>query len=257
MKNKKVFLVLAFILILGTLSACTPQEAPLEDVEVTEKKLNLDFRYISDKFIEDDKNYIVMSTTGEDITLEVEDLDLHDSLELEEFYLIAYDDDMVLHTIEKDLYLKETVLNSMKQGLQEETIEIESQAKLDLSNLTLLDQYIFDFDLDGFDNKISIYTAAQRDSKGNIMWDDGQRWLFIAEGKDKDYVFFDDYVQIGTINYHIYTEDNQFNILSSHVGTANLTLSNYEYDTQNQTFKKSISFNTTGNVNMLHSSYGY
>ena len=102
-----------------------------------------------------------------------------------------------------------------------------------------------------------MYTAAQKDSKGNIMWDDGQRWLFIVEGKEKDFVLFDDYVQIGTINYHIYTEDNQFNILSSHVGTANLTLSNYEYDNQNQIFKKSISFNTSGNVNMLHSSYGY
>lgn len=259
MKNKKIILTLVFILILGVLSACTNGENPPidEDNEVSQVDLNLDFRYLSDKFIEDDTNYIKMSTEGEDISLEVEDLELHDSLELEEFYLIAYDDDMILHTIEKDEYLKSIYLSSMEQGIEGETSEIRSQDKVDISNLTLLDQYIYDFNLDGFDEKISMYTAAQKDEKGNIMWDDGQRWLFIVEGKDEDYVLFDDYVQIGTINYHVYTEDDEFNIVTSHVGTANLTLSSYKYNNNEQKFMKSTSFDTSGNVNMLHSSYGY
>lgn len=242
----------------ASLSACTGgnNDQNGED-EVSQVDLNLDFRYLSDKFIEDDTNYIKMSTEGEDITLEVEDLELHDSLELEEFYLIAYDDNMILQTIEKDEYLKSIYLSSMEQGISDKTSKIKSQDKVDISNLTLLDQYIYDFNLDGFDETISMYTAAQKDEKGNIMWDDGQRWLFVVEGKDEDYVLFDDYVQIGTINYHIYTENDEFNILTSHVGTANLTLSNYKYNNKDQTFIKSTSFDTSGNVNMLHSSYGY
>lgn len=259
MKSRKIILTLVFILILGSLSACTNGENPPidEEDEVTKEELNLDFMQLGDKFIEDDKNYVNMSTSGEDITLEIEDLELHDSLELEEFYLIAYDDNMTLHSIEKDEYLKSIVLKNMEQGIEDETTEIKPQDKVDLSNLTLLDQYIYDFNLDGFDEKISMYTAAQRDENGNIMWDDGQRWLFVVEGKDEDYVLFDDYVQLANINYHVYTEDDEFNIVSSYVGGANLTLSNYKYDTQNHVFLKSTSFDTSGNVNMLHSSYGY
>lgn len=258
MKNKKIMLILTLVLIVASLSACTNKDTPQDgEDEVSQADLNLDFRYLSDKFIKEDKNYVTMSTEGEDITLEVEDLNLHDSLELEEFYLIAYNDDMILYNIEKNEYLKSIYLSSMKQGIGDEPSEIKSQDKVDISNLTLLDQYIYDFNLDGFDEKISMYTAAQKDEKGNIMWDDGQRWLFVVEGKDQDYVLFDDYVQIGTINYHIYTENDEFNILTSHVGTANLTLSNYKYNNKDQIFIKSISFDTSGNVNMLHSSYGY
>lgn len=258
MKSKKFILILTFILLLASLSACTsPNNSPDEDNQIAQENLNLDFRYVLDKFIQDDKNYIKMSTSGEDITLEVEDLDLHDRLELDEFYLIAYDDNMLLHSIEKNEYLKSIYMSAMEEGIDGETREIKAQPKVDLSNLTLLDQYIFDCNSDGFEEKISMYTAAQKDGKGNIMWDDGQKWLFIVEGKDEDYVLFDDYVQIGTINYHVYTEDDDFNIVTSHVGTANLTLSNYRYDKEKQIFIQSTSFDTSGNVNMLHSSYGY
>ena len=102
-----------------------------------------------------------------------------------------------------------------------------------------------------------MYTSAQKDPDGNIMWDDGQRWVFIVEGEDEDYVLFDDYVQIGTIDFHIYTEDEEFNILTSHVGTANLTLSNYKYNNEKQVFEKTNAFDKSGNVNMIHKSYGY
>lgn len=260
MKNKKFLLIFAFILILGSLIACTPEEtSPVEDQEVqeTQEDLNLDFMYIRDKYIEDDINLLVMATADEEIELEVEDLELHDSLELDEFYHIAYNDDMILRSIEKDPYLKDVVLKSMEQEIDDEFEEITSQSKVDLENLTLLDEYLYDFNLDGFEEKISMYTSAQRDPDGNIMWDDGQRWLFIAEGRDEDYVLFDDYVQIGTIDFHIYTEDEKFNILTSNVGTANLTLNNYEYDDEKEIFKKTNFFNTSGNVNMLHNSYGY
>lgn len=258
MKNKKFIWILAFVLILGTLLvACAPEEAPPKEDVVLEEDLTLDFRYIRDKFIQDEKNFLVMSSEGEDINLEVEDLELHDSLELEEFYLIAYNDDMILRSIEKDPYLKRLVLSSMEQGVEDEIIEIKPQAKLDLDNLTLLDQYLYDFNLNGFEEEISMYTSAQKDPDGNVMWDDGQRWVFIIEGEDEDYVLFDGYVQIGKIDFHIYTEDNKFNILTSQVGTANLTLFNYEYNDENGVFEKTKVFDTSGNVNMLHNSYGY
>lgn len=135
--------------------------------------------------------------------------------------------------------------------------EILPTEKVDVSNLTLLDEYYFDFDNDGEEERIAMYTAAGRAEDGEIAWDDGQNWLFIVQDTDKDYVLFDDYVQLGSIDFYVYTIEDDFYIDTLQVGTANLTLKSYHYNRDKGNFMMTVPYTTTGNVNMIKTSYGY
>lgn len=138
-----------------------------------------------------------------------------------------------------------------------ESKEIHPTDKIDISHLTLLDEYSFDFDKDGDEERIAMFTAAGRDENGKIAWDDGQRWLFLVQDSDKDYVLFDDFVQLGSIDFYVYTIDDDFYIDTLQVGTANLTLKSYHYDKEKGNFVMTVPYNTSGNVNMIKRSYGY
>jgi hypothetical protein len=134
---------------------------------------------------------------------------------------------------------------------------IEGTDKVDVANLTLLDSYIFDFDGDGTDETISLYTAAEKDTNGEIMWDDGQNWNLLVEDTDQDFVLFNDYVQLGTIKFYVYTSDDNFYITTVQTGTASLKFTEYSFDKESKNFISNVRFETTGNVNMLHNSNGY
>lgn len=138
-----------------------------------------------------------------------------------------------------------------------EVTVIEATDKVDVADLSLLDSYIMDFNEDGTDETISLYTAAERDANGDMAWDDGQNWTLVVGGTDHDYLLFNDYVQLGTIKFYVYTSDDDFYITTIQTGTASLKLTEYRFDKESKNFVSNVKFETTGNVNMLHSSYGY
>ena len=138
-----------------------------------------------------------------------------------------------------------------------EEVVITPVDKVDVENLTLLDEYSIDFDNDEVEEKVAMYTVAGKDSNGEIAWDDGQNWLFVVHDTEKDYVLVDEYVQLGRIDFNIYTIEDDFYIATYSGRTASLTLNLYHYDRENDSFVKTTPFTTTGNVNMLKSSYGY
>lgn len=144
---------------------------------------------------------------------------------------------------------------SIKKGEEiEEFIELHPENKISVENLTLLNEYSIDFNGDGFEEKISMYTTALEDEDGNIMWDDGQDWLFVVHGKDKDYVLYDDYVQLGNIEFYVYTTDDGFFITTISPRTASFGLTRYRYDKDNDIFVMDIPFREENNVNMLYQS---
>ncbi len=129
--------------------------------------------------------------------------------------------------------------------------------KVDIENLTILDEFEFDFDKDEEMEKISMLTTAQKDSKGEIAWDDGQNWMLIVQDKDKDYVLVDEYVQLGMIDFNVFTIDEEFYISTYSPRTASLTLNIYQYDRDNDSFIMTTPYNPSGNVNMIKTSGGY
>ena len=102
-----------------------------------------------------------------------------------------------------------------------------------------------------------MYVDAEQGPDGEIYWDDGQDWLLLVEGQDQDYVLFDNYVQIGSIRFHIYTVDEDFYITTIHSGTANLDIREYKFNPESEEFVWTLKHGATGNVNMMHSTYGY
>lgn len=124
--------------------------------------------------------------------------------------------------------------------------------KVNTDKLTLLDGDVFDFDKDGTEEKIRMYTEAQKDSSGEILWDDGQNWLFVVQDTEKDYILAQEYVQLGTIEFYIYTIGDKFHIGTISARTASLVLTSYYYDKDKDCFVLTVPFSTEGNVCMYH-----
>lgn len=207
---------------------------------------------------EDGKDYVEIGVNGANLKLKIEDKTLLDGLNEKGFYKFAYDENNVLLSIETDQYIEDLVKKSMEQGIEpSEGSIITPTDKASTEGLALLDSYAFDINGDGVEETISMYVNAEQGSDGEIYWDDGQDWLFLVEGEEQDYVLFDDYVQIGTIKFHIYTVDEDFYITTIQSGTANLDIREYKFDRDSKEFVSTLKHGATGNVNMVHSSYGY
>lgn len=255
--NKNISLVLVVVLAISVLSACTPKVDEPADNEILLQNAG----FTATKTVKDDKNFIEIGNNGSTINLEVMDKDIYDSIEEDEFYIYTYNSENILKSFSKNETIKGPVLNSMEQGIEpnpnEVTDEISPVDKVPVEDLTILDQYEFDFKGNGDMGSIVTYTNAERNENGDMMWDDGQRWLIVVHSEDKDYVIFDDYVQLGQINSYVYTIEDNFYIATLSTGTANLTLKSYLYDKDKDVFIETIPFNTEGNVNMAHSTFGY
>ncbi len=250
--NRIISLVLIIVLAIGILSACTPKISEPVDNEVLFQNAG----FISEKITKDDKNYIEIRTDGGSSNLEVIDKKIFENIEDEEFYIYTYNSDNVLRSLSKNETIKSSIIDSSLEDAEPITNTISPVAKIDVEDLTILDEYEVDFDNDNTMEKVNMYTTAGRAENGEIMWDDGQRWLIVVHGEDKDYVLFDDYVQLGQITTYIYTIDQNFFIDTLSSGTANLTLKSYLYSQKDDTFIETIPFDTEGNVNMMHSSAG-
>lgn len=239
----------------------------VQDVE-PESKLEVftNVGFVSDliqEYGEDGKSYVEFAVNEESLKLEVEDQDVFSSIKKDEFYKFAYKQDNVLLSIEADEYLENLVKESMEEGNTPDDedgldkVNIPATEKVSTEGLALLDSYEFDINGDGVEEVIAMYVNAEQGSDGEIYWDDGQDWLFLVEGQDQDHVLFNDYVQLGSIRFHIYTVDEDFYITTIQSGTANLDIMEYKFDKDSNEFISSLKHNATGNVNMMHSTYGY
>ncbi|TCO68252.1 hypothetical protein [Marinisporobacter balticus] len=144
--------------------------------------------------------------------------------------------------------------NVVDQGNETQMI-FESKDLIDTKNLTLLEKYRIDVDGDNEDEEVQLYTAAERDADGEIMWDDGQNWLMLVKDSDRAFVLFDGYIQLGELKLWIYTtdEDNKMHITTLQPSSASALVDDYIFVEEKQGFEKKILFNPK-NVNMLHMS---
>ena len=267
---KNISFILVIVLTVGVLAACTPQEQ-VQNNEVLIEDLILATGYLESTSMEynssaeiGNKYYAIFDLHkpidvygGDNLKLEVEDKELFDSLEEDEFYIFSYNENNIIRAIDTDYYLKGLVENSMVEDPDDDhpfLKEIVSGDKISTDGLTLLDEYIIDFNGDGYEEIIGMYVAAERDDNGEIMWDDGQRWVLVVHVDNKDYVLYDDYVQLGSIQFNVFTADDDFNIVTKSVRTASLDLSQYKYNETNDSFILTIPYSVGGNVNMLYSS---
>lgn len=141
--------------------------------------------------------------------------------------------------------------NTINQDIKIQKI-FKSQNEIYTEHLTLLEQYSIDIDRDNDKEEVKLYTAATKDSNGEIMWDDGQNWLLLVKDSDGEFILFDGYVQLGELQIWIYTadEDNEMHITTLQPGSASMNMCDYVFVKDKQYFERKVIFDPQ-NVNML------
>ena len=75
------------------------------------------------------------------------------------------------------------------------------------------------------------------------MWDDGQRWFLLVRDNEKEFVLFDDYVQLGVLEFWVFTSRDEYHIVTLQTGSAKYKLSDYTYDKEKDAFIRKDIFN--------------
>lgn len=248
MKNliRKISLMLVVLMVLVISFGCTPKSNP-----AAEEKISTNLGFLSEINTENGKSYITISTNETTLKLEVTDKSLIDNLAVNEYYMVAFNQNNIVKSIEPNSFIKDLVEKYGKPNGESEDLIIKATDKVDYNDLTLLDSANIDFNKDGTEETIELYTVAQR-YNGEIAWDDGQNWVLVVRDADNDYILFNDYVQLGGISFYAYFEGEDFVVTTVQSGTANLKLTEYRFDKESNSFISKVSFTTHGDVNMFH-----
>lgn len=261
MKNffkNSIFMLL--VLSLSLVFGCTADK----DIAKTEEELMVS-GYVTEKTTEGENNYITIHVPktpeggSTDLKLKAANKEDYEFFVENNYYLLSYGKDSL---VIKNIQLNNPLGEAIAQGKDEETDSSERNPisptqKMIIEDYTLLDSYKFDINGDGTEEIIGLYTTAQRDSKGEIMWDDGQVWILAVHGVDKDYELYNNYVQLGSIQFYVFTADDTFHITTVENTTAGLKLTDYVYNKSEDSFTPEIHYDVLGDVNMLHVSRGY
>lgn len=245
-KIKKISLILASLMVLVISFGCTPKNQPS-----VEDRLSVDSGFLSEINTENGKNYITIKTVEKNLELEVLDNNLVASLTINEYYMVAFNQDNIVKSIEIKPFIGHFVSNYIESKEDPKSINIKATDKVDYNDLTLLDSMKIDFNKDGIEETIELYTVAER-YNGEIAWDDGQHWILVARDDYNDYILFNDYVQLGGISFYAYFEDEDFVVTTIQSGTASLVLTEYKFDPESNSFNSKVNFTTHGDVNMFH-----
>ena len=259
---KLLLLTLTVLFLMSFAFGCTEDIVNSEDdtVEIVDT-WTMSIGFINEKYIENEKMIIELGYVKENneafdgnLKLEVTESDLFDALEPLELYLVSYDENHKIISINKEKQVKDLVLDDFDEEPVTQAEEILPMEDLDLSGLTLLDSFDIDIYGDEEFETVAMYTDAEKDPEGNIMWDDGQNWKIVVEGQDKSFVLFDQYLQLSSLEYFVYQVEDDFHISIINSGTANLTLTDYRYIQDKEVFEKVVKSDTEGNVNMIYKS---
>lgn len=258
---KKTIKLLGFSLILIlalSLSLGCDKEVKSEDLS----KIYTDFGFLENIIKEDEGNFVDFKVNDDTVNLKVNDEIIFNKLKEDDFYKFIFNDKNVLLSLENDPYLESLVRNSQDNNEDSENdpeseSRISSQSKVSTDNLTLLDSFEFDINNNGFEEKIAIYAQVEKDPSGEIYWDDGQNWLFLVEGEEEDFILFDDFLQISTLDFYVFTVDDDFYITTIESGTANLEVKEFIFEQASNEFVSKTKYKTGGNVNMLYSNSSY
>ncbi|MBQ2932362.1 MAG: hypothetical protein IJE62_05940 [Clostridia bacterium] len=142
--------------------------------------------------------------------------------------------------------------------------EIKAQSLPDdIAVLHEITSYTGDTDADGTDERVVLVTSAERDEKGEFLWNDGQQWaLYVQDGAEDAYVLFNRFVQAGSVYFDVadyYLKDGAVPKILVTVSTgAGLSLKNYIFESEKAAYTEEVVFDTQsvteGGINRRFSS---
>jgi hypothetical protein len=109
--------------------------------------------------------------------------------------------------------------------------------------------------LDNTEEKIELYTAAGRDEKEEMLWDDGQKWLLVVLKEGKAYPLLSKYVQLASVYFSVSNnaegEVSNINIILN--TGAGFSIRTYAFNTEKDGFAGGIVY-TSKDTNIVHDS---
>lgn len=163
----------------------------------------------------------------------------------------------------------DAIVTTPESGNDTPTLKNEQQAEVkpekisaEIADLTEVTSYVGDVDGDGSDETVVLSTSAERNAKGEFLWNDGQDWALYVKDMADSYVLFDGFVQAGSVYFEIsdyYMKDGAQPRISVIVSTsAGFSIKNYAFKKEKSAYIEDVLFDTKdvteGGINRRFSS---
>ncbi|MBY0121764.1 hypothetical protein [Bacillus sp. S/N-304-OC-R1] len=101
---------------------------------------------------------------------------------------------------------------------------------------SLFKEAAFDINDDGKEEIIELYVNAEKMEDGMFAWDDGQTWLLVVKDGEDTYPLFDDFVQLGSIDFSTAKFDGKPGIVMLETGHGDKSIHKIAYNQNEKGF---------------------
>lgn len=143
---------------------------------------------------------------------------------------------------------KDALLNNVEEEKKALELAMNQQVNSDYSIIpakdiekypqTLYKKVTVDIDGDGEEELVELYVNAGKMENGLFAWDDGQNWLLVVKDGEKTYPLFDDFVQLGSIDFSTTTFDRKPGIVMIKAQHSDRTVQKFTYDKNEKGYQK-------------------
>ena len=133
-------------------------------------------------------------------------------------------------TVEEQKKIIEDMMNKSSSVIHKKDIESYPRS--------LYKEASFDIDHDGQEEIIELYVNAEKMENGLFAWDDGQTWLLVVKDGEDTYPLFDDFVQLGSINFSTANFDGKPGIAMIETWHGDKFIHKFAYDQNEKGFVK-------------------
>lgn len=147
-----------------------------------------------------------------------------------------------------ELVVNENVDNTgMVAPVEEDKFNLirKSNEEINYDDYELLGHYTTEFDGIDEDVEVKLYTSAQRDKMGNLMWDDSQNWVLTVEDSDGVYMLYNERIN-GQAYMKVmksYNDNSEETLINLHI-YANTHNTIMEYSFNGEAFEERIRYTT-------------
>ncbi|MCG7343242.1 hypothetical protein MHZ92_03790 [Sporosarcina sp. ACRSL] len=117
---------------------------------------------------------------------------------------------------------------------------------------TLYKKTTLDIDGDGEEEEIELHVNAGKTENGLFAWDDGQTWLLVVKDGEETFPLFDDFVQLGSIDFSTARFDRKPGIVMMMRSHSDRIVQRFTYDKDENGYEKVTFYkkeNTANNDN--------
>ncbi|MDN4606231.1 hypothetical protein [Sporosarcina highlanderae] len=147
---------------------------------------------------------------------------------------ISLEKDTLLKTIEEE---REALERAMNQQVSYYNSIIHAK-EIEKYPQTLYKKVTLDLDRDGEEEVVELYVNAGKTENGLFAWDDGQTWMLVVKDGEETYPLFDDYVQLGSVDFSTTIFDGKQGIVMVISQHADKTVQKFTYDIKEKGYQK-------------------